>query len=89
MDPYVKNPQAALNPGPYREGDRVGLLWGVTPVEGIIIEDRGNIGVGGRRMYHVQIQLDEITEPVVSSVPAEDLTLVARATSKSRNGRQG
>jgi len=89
MDPYHKHPQAALNPGPYREGDRVGLLWGFTPVEGIIIEDWGNIGVGGRRLYSVRIHLDEITDPVVSTVPPEDLTLVARAVSKSRNGRQG
>lgn len=47
MDPSVKNPQALQQPGPYGEGDRVRLLWGVTPVEGIILEDRGNLGVGG------------------------------------------
>jgi hypothetical protein len=87
MDPSVKNPQAALNPGPYAEGDRVRLLWGVTPVEGIIIEDRGNLGVGGRRFYRVRLQLDEISEPIETSFPADDLTLLAKAAPRSRNGR--
>jgi hypothetical protein len=87
MDPAVKNPQAALNPGPYAEGDRVRLLWGVTPVEGIIIEDRGNLGVGGRGFYRVRVQLDEISEPIETSFPAADLTLLAKAAPRSRNGR--
>jgi hypothetical protein len=89
MDPSVKNPQAALTPGPFHEGDRVRLLWGVTPVEGIVIEDRGNLGVGGRRLYRVRVQLDDITEPMETEEPAEDLTLVAKAPAKSRNGRRG
>jgi hypothetical protein len=90
MDPDVKNPSAALNPGPFREGDRVRLLWGFTPVEGIIIEDRGNLGVGGRRLYRVQVQLDDnITDPMESTRPAEDLTLVDRAPTPSRNRRRG
>jgi len=67
-------------PGPFCEGDRVGLLWGVTPVEGVIIEDRGNVGVGGRRFYRVRCQLDDnISPPMDISAPAADLTLVAKA----------
>ena len=89
MDPWVKNPQAALHPGPFGEGDRVRLLWGLTPVEAIIIEDRGNLGVAGRRLYRVRIQLDEITEPIETTFPADELTLVAKASTKTRNGRQG
>ncbi len=30
------------------------LLWGVSPVEGIVIGDQGNLGVGGRRLYRNQ-----------------------------------
>jgi hypothetical protein len=82
----VKNPSAALNPGPFREGDRVRLLWGVTPVEGVIIEDRGNLGIGGRRLYRVRVQLDDITEPMETEEPAEDLTLVAKAPANSHGG---
>ena len=89
MDPSVKNPQAALHPGPFAEGDRVRLLWGVTPVDGIIVEDRGNLGVGGRRLYRVLVQLDDITEPIETSLPADDLKLLAKAPTRSRNGRRG
>jgi hypothetical protein len=89
MDPWVKNPQAALNPGPFDEGDHVLLHWGSTPVEAIIIEDRGNLGVGGERLYRVRFRLDEITDPIENNYPAEELTLVAKAPNKSRNGRQG
>jgi hypothetical protein len=88
MDPAVKNPQAVLHPGPFAEGDRVRLLWGVTPVDGVIVEDRGNLGVGGKRLYRVRVQLDDITEPIETSLPADDLTLLAKAPVRSRNGRQ-
>jgi hypothetical protein len=89
VDPSAKNPSAAANPGPFREGDRVRLLWGVTPVEGVVTEDRGHRGVGGRRFYRVRVRLDDITEPVETTLPAEDLVLVARAPARSRNGRRG
>jgi hypothetical protein len=87
VDPDVKSPSAAANPGPFREGDRVRLLWGLTPVEGIIIEDRGNRG-GGRRFYRIRVRLDDITEPMEATRPAEDLTLVSRAPAPSRNRRR-
>jgi hypothetical protein len=89
VNPWVKNPQAALNPGPFREGDRVRLLWGFTPVEGVIVEDRGNLGVGGKRVYHVEVHLAEVPEPFIASRYAEDLTLVARAPAPSRKRRRG
>jgi hypothetical protein len=88
VDPWVKNPQAALHPGPYAEGDRVRVLWGLTPVEGIIVEDRGNLGVGGRRLYRVRLQLDDISDSIDATYAADALTLVAKAPTKSRNGRQ-
>lgn len=86
-DPYVKNPQAALHPGPYREGDRVSVLWGGTPVEAVIIEDRGDLGVGGKRLYRVRMRFDDISDPLETNFYPEDMTLVAKAP-KSRNGRQ-
>jgi hypothetical protein len=89
MDPWVKSPSAAANPGPFAEGDRVSLLWGTTPVEGIVIEDRGNLGVGGRRLYRVRIQVDDVSDPIESNWPVEELTLVAKAPTRSRNGRKG
>jgi hypothetical protein len=76
MDPYVKNPQASLVPGPFAEGDRVRLRWGVSPVEGVIVEDRGNLGIGGRRLYRILLKLDEFTEAFEATYSAEELTLV-------------
>jgi hypothetical protein len=89
MDPWVKNPRAAQNPGPFAEGDRVQVLWGVTPVEAVIIEDRGHLGVGGQRLYRVRFRVDDITDPIETNFHAKDLTLVAEAPTRSRNGRQG
>jgi primosomal protein N' len=89
MDPYVKNPSAAANPGPFAEGDRVLVPFRPHPVEGIVVEDRGNLGVGGRRMYRVRIQLDDVSDPYESTWPAEELTLVAKAPAGSRKRRKG
>jgi hypothetical protein len=88
MDPYVKNPSAAANPGPFAEGDRVLVPFHPHPVEGIVTEDRGVLATG-RRYYRVRIQPDEVSDPYESMWPAEELTLVARAPARSRNGRQG
>jgi hypothetical protein len=89
MDPWVKNPQAEQNPGPFREGDRVRMLWGFTPVEGVIVEDRGNLGVGGRRIYLVLVDLDNgISEPMTLPAGIEDLTLVAKAPPPPRKRRR-
>ena len=79
MDPWVRNPQAALRPGPYREGDRVSFLYGSERVEGVITEDRGNLGVGGRRLYRVQVPSDPSSEGWDIELPVEDLQLVVKA----------
>ncbi len=89
MNPSFKDPLPPQTRGPFREGDRVRLLWGVTPVEGIVIEDRGNLGVGGRRFYRIRIRHDDITEPSETERPAEDLTLIARPPTPSRKARRG
>jgi hypothetical protein len=66
------------------------LRWGLTPVEGIVVEDRGNRGPQGCRFYRVRVQLDDnITEPMETERPADDLTLVARAPTQSRKRRRG
>jgi hypothetical protein len=40
----------------FKEGDRVQFEFG-GPVEGVVIEDRGTIGRGGRRLYGVQFPM--------------------------------
>jgi len=39
-------------------GDRVSFMFGVDRVEGVIVEDRGGLGVGGERVLRVRVQLD-------------------------------
>ena len=51
-------------PSKYHVGDRVRFHWGFTPVIGEIIEDRGKIGVGGRRLWHVRFHPDEYNEMI-------------------------
>jgi hypothetical protein len=89
MDTFFRDPLRPPTPGPFREGDRVRLLWGLTPVEGIVVEDEGNRGREGKRFYRVQVQLDDVSEPMNTHRPAEDLTLVARAPTRSRKRRHG
>jgi hypothetical protein len=56
----MKKPISHLKPGPgrYKVGDRVRILYGLRGVIGEVVEDRGKLGVGGERIYAVQIQMD-------------------------------
>ena len=81
MDPWVRNPQAALCPGPFQEGDHVSFLYGSGRVEGIITEDRGNLGVGGRRIYAVRAPMEGSAADLEIELPVEDLQRVAPAGS--------
>jgi hypothetical protein len=56
-------------------------------LEGTIVEDRGNIGYQGRRLYRLKVEMGPDTEDFEMSVPAEFLTLVAKAPGEPRNGR--
>jgi hypothetical protein len=74
MNPWLQDP--GLVPGPYPVGTRVRFPWGKSMVEGTIVEDRGEIGAGGRRLYRVEFQLTHV-EPREASVALEELELVA------------
>jgi hypothetical protein len=47
----------------FRVGDRVRFRWG-QPVVGEIVEDRGHIGAGGRRLWYVRFHPDEYNEMI-------------------------
>jgi hypothetical protein len=53
-------------------GDRVRFSLGGHAITGIIIEDRGAIGAGGRRLFVVRVQL-EATGESVFELPADEL----------------
>jgi hypothetical protein len=57
----------------FHVGDRVRLRFGPKFVTGTIVEDRGFIGVGGRRLWTIQAEFDQ-TNTLVMEVPEEELT---------------
>lgn len=62
-----------------RTGDAVLVRIGTRKVTGTVVEDRGALGVGGRRLYRVQVDMEE---PLVFELPAQDLELNPRRASR-------
>ena len=62
------NEQAAA----FHVGDRVKFPLVTQTVRGVIVEDRGPLGVGGRRLYRVEVPLDP-DEPMFYTMPENDL----------------
>ncbi len=57
MNPLMHVPDKT--PGKFRVGDRVRIRHGFRGMLAEVIEDRGRIGIGGRRLYTVKLRLDE------------------------------
>jgi len=55
-----------------RVGSPVSFQWGQRKVQGRIIEDRGPIGVGGRRLYGIEFHITQ-DEPMVVELPANEI----------------
>jgi hypothetical protein len=49
---------ARKRPARLEVGDRVSFVFGVERVIGVIVEDRGGLGVGGKRVLRVRMKLD-------------------------------
>jgi hypothetical protein len=54
----LKNVPDIYPPGRYREGQRVRFVFGTAEVEGVITEDRGPLGIDGRRVYRIEFRID-------------------------------
>lgn len=57
-----------------RVGNRVSFIWGFSPLEGKIVEDRGAIGVGGRRLYRIVAPIEPGDE-IVLELPESEFEL--------------
>lgn len=71
-------------------GDRVRFQWGFRDVEGVIVEDRGPLGVGGRRLYDIAFRLEFSNEDRNIELPASDFVVVKPASNgndQTRNAR--
>ena len=71
----------------FRVGDQVRFLFGVSKVEGTIVEDRGPIGVGGRRLYRIRFQFAADEEPMHIELPAVDIEWNSDAPQQIPTGR--
>jgi hypothetical protein len=69
---------ASVKPLPprFQVGDRVRILHGFRGVLGEVVEDRGNLGVGGERMYGVRMRMDPWNE-MTSEFPEQSLEAVS------------
>ena len=56
----------------FRTGDWVSFLYGTRRLIVQVIEDRGPIGLRGRRLYGVRLDNDQ-EEPSTSEIPEDDL----------------
>jgi hypothetical protein len=61
----------------FRKGENVRFKLGTRSVRGIVKEDRGPIGIKGRRLYLVEFDADD-QSPSRIELPAEDLEEVRR-----------
>jgi hypothetical protein len=59
----------------FRVGDRVRFRFGLSTVTGTIVEDRGCIGVGGRRLFGVKAVFDP-PNTIYLELPESELTAV-------------
>jgi hypothetical protein len=66
----------------FRQGDVVEFDFGIYHVQGVVKEDRGPIGLRGRRLYLLEFRRSPSSETVDEiELPAERLQLVAGAAS--------
>jgi hypothetical protein len=63
----------------FREGDHAMLLFGTSDIEVEVIEERGPIGSGGRRLVRIRMPL-KASESVEFELPEADLRPVTRAS---------
>lgn len=55
-----------------QSGDRVQISFGHSLVQGIITEERGPIGAGGRQLYTIEFEFGE-GEPYQIELPADSI----------------
>jgi hypothetical protein len=63
-----------------KAGDAAILVIGGQPERVTILEDRGPLGVGGRRLYRIEVPV-VAGESIAFEVPEDDLVLASDASS--------
>lgn len=84
MNPLMQVPYKT--PGKFKVGDRVRVLHGFRGAIGEVVEDRGNLGVKGGRIYAVTMRMDEWND-LTTEFPEESLELI-ESGEPDTNGRE-
>src|SRR5262249_50655517 len=82
-----KRPNDSAGTPRFKYGDRVKYHFGQHDLDAVVVEDRGGLGIGGRRLYGIRFYLspDDIA---YTEVPAEYLTPIPKsATDESEEAR--
>jgi hypothetical protein len=61
------------SPPRFKIGDQVSFLFGMGHVTGKIVEDRGCLGIGGRRLYGIRFDINP-GDSTYTEMPEEELT---------------
>ncbi|REJ86347.1 MAG: hypothetical protein DWQ34_03885 [Planctomycetota bacterium] len=56
----------------FHVNDKVAFTFGMRRVKGFVVEDRGPLGVGGRRIYRVRLDMDPF-DSMYFELPEDDL----------------
>jgi hypothetical protein len=83
---WVKARWLAKHPGPNKVGDRVRFRFGLTDVEGVIVEDRGNLGGRGKRLYGIRFAFAESLDKYIEMSP-DEYEVVSEAPKPAGNGK--
>lgn len=60
-----------------RVGTRVRFVFGLGEVMGTVIEDRGDLGVNGSRLLRVRFEIDGVSDPLETEIPAAQVKVAA------------
>jgi hypothetical protein len=61
----------------FKKGDVVTFLFGASSAAGVVVEDRGCLGIGGRRLYGIRFEINPGDARYIE-VPEEELTAGGR-----------
>lgn len=68
----IRKRKKRSTPSMFHVGDHVAFSLGNRKVRGIIVEDRGAIAAGGRRLFQVKVPLDP-GEPTLFEMPLDEI----------------
>ena len=74
-------------PSTVHVGDRVRFKWDRHDMEGVVVEDRGPLGIGGRRLYGIVFQFEfDPEDKIIELAPSEFVVIESANKANDRPG---